>query len=248
MMGKIDNTNFIPQITHDLRNYLGGISGLANIVLDNINAYLKKQEAIGIKPDKNLKEILECANMLTPYSNEALCYVEDLLNNAQMQSGKFTLGKLEDCNIGELVKELLVFNQSFISDHQINVETNIAENLPKLKTDIIRLKQILINLITNAVKYSPKGNKVEILVSQNQNSQIQITISDSGIGMSREEIQMALNGNGKEIDKSVLNKPIDSHGLGMPIVKQLVDLLGAKMEIESEKGKGTKILLCFSCN
>jgi signal transduction histidine kinase len=197
----------LSSVTHDLRNYLGGISGLANIVLDNINAYIKKQEAIGIKPDANLKEISEYMGMLVPYSNEALRYVEDLLNNTQMQSGKFTLGKLEDCDVGDLIKELLVFNQSFIADHQITFEVSIAENLPKLKTDIIRLKQILINLITNAVKYSPKGNKVEILVSKNQNSQIQFTITDQGIGMTKQEIEMALNGDGKNIDKSNLNSP-----------------------------------------
>ncbi|MES2677585.1 MAG: HAMP domain-containing sensor histidine kinase [Pseudomonadota bacterium] len=241
-----NNQLLLPQITHDLRNYIGGISGLANIALENLITYIKKQEAIGIKPDANLKEISECMEMIAPYSNEALCYVEDLLNNSQMQSGKFSLGKLEECDVGELVKELLAFNQSFISDHQITFEVNIAENLPKLKTDILRLKQILINLITNAVKYSPKGNKVEITISQNYNSQIQIIIKDSGIGMTKQEIQMALNGYGKNIDKSNLNKPIDSHGLGMPIVKQLCELLRAQMTIESEKNKGTKVTICFS--
>ncbi|MES2677473.1 MAG: HAMP domain-containing sensor histidine kinase [Pseudomonadota bacterium] len=242
-------TTYNPQlsnITHDLRNYIGGISGLANIVLENINTYIKKQEAIGIKPDADLKEISECMEMLAPYSSEALHYVEDLLNDTQMQSGKFTLGKLEDCDIGELVTELLAFNQSFIADHQITFEVNIAENLPKLITDILRLKQILINLITNAVKYSPKGNKVEITISQNHNSQTQIIISDSGIGMTKQEIQMALNGDGQNIDKSNLNKPIDSHGLGMPIVKQLCELLKAQMKIESEKNKGTKVTIYFS--
>jgi signal transduction histidine kinase len=243
-----NQTQLISSVTHDLRNYIGGISGLANIVLENINTYLKKQEAIGIKPDANLKEISECMGMLAPYSNEALHYVEDLLNNAQMQSGKFTLGKLEDCDVGELVKESLSFNKSFITNHQITFEVSIAENLPKLKTDILRLKQILINLITNAVKYSPKGNKAEITISQNHNSQLQIIISDYGIGMTIEEIEMALNGQGQNIDKSNLNKPIDSHGLGMPIVKQLLELLGAQMKIESEKNKGTRVTLYFSCN
>ncbi len=240
-----NNQMLLPQITHDLRNYLGGISGLVGIISQNINTYLAKQESIGIKPDANLKEISECANMLTPYSNEALHYIEDLLNNSQIQSGRFTLGKLEDCNIEELIKELLIFNQSFIINHQVIVKTNITKNLPKLKTDILRLKQILINLITNAVKYSNKGGEVEISVSQNNQKQLQISISDFGIGMTKSEIEMALNGEGQNIDKSNLNKPIDCHGLGMPIVKQLIDLLGAKMGIESKKGKGTKILLRF---
>ncbi len=236
----------LSNITHDLRNYIGGISGLVNIISQNITTYIKTQEANGIKPDANLKEISEYIEMLAPYSNEALHYVEDLLNTSQMQSGKFTLGKLEDCDVGELVKELLVFNRSFIANHQIIVEVDIANDLPKLKTNILRLKQILINLITNAVKYSPKGNKVKILVKYLDN-QIQIIISDSGIGMTKQEIEMALNGDGKNIDKSSLDKSVESHGLGMPIVKQLVQLLKAKMEIESEKNKGTKIKVCFLC-
>ncbi len=237
----------LSSVTHDLRNYIGGISGLVSIISENIAAYKEKQEASGFRLDENLREILQCANMLAPYSNEALHYVEDMLNNAQIESGRFALGKLEDCDVGELIKELLVFNQSFIAEHQITTEVSIAENLPKLKTDILRLKQILINLITNAIKYSHQGNKVEISVSQNQTQQIQITISDSGIGMTEHEIEMALNGYGKNIDKSALNKPINSHGLGMPIVKQLVELLGARMGIESRKGKGTRITICFLC-
>ena len=271
----------LSSVIHDLRNYIGGISGLANITLESLNAYLKKQESSGIKADADLKEIFECMEMLVPYSNEALHYVDDLLNSSQAQSGKFTLGELEDCDVGELVKELIVFNRALIDEHQIVIKTKIAENLPQLKTDILRLKQILINLITNAIKYSHQGNEVEIAVecleieNQNRNRhpseswdlvqhpeipasagmtafyhshQLQIIISDSGIGMTQEEIQMALNGDGKNIDKSALNKPIDSHGLGMSIVKQLVELLGAQIKIESEKNKGTKVMLYFPCN
>jgi len=242
----------LPKITHDLRNYIGGISGLVGIISQNINDYLAKQEASGVKPDENLKEICECANMLAPYSVEAMHYVEDLLNNSQTEANQFALGVMQSCDVGELVKELIIFNQSFISEHQIIIETKIAKNLPQLKTDILRLKQILINLITNAVKYSPRGNKVEIEISNNQNqnksSQVQITISDSGIGMTKKEIAMALNGDGKNIDKSSLDKPIDSHGLGMPIVKQLVELLEAKMEIKSHKGRGTRILIYLHNN
>lgn len=234
----------VPQITHDLRNYIGGIFGLANIISENIAAYKAKQEASGFKLDDNLKEISECANMLAPYSDEALHYVEDILYSTQIETRKFTLGKIEECDLEELIKRLLIFNKTFFINQKVIVETEIEENLPKLKTDIFRLKQILTNLITNAVKYSNAGSKVRIVV-KNINCQIQIEIIDSGIGMTPEEIKMALNGNGKNIDKSGLNKSIDSHGLGMPIVKQLIELLGDKMEIKSEKGVGTTILLTF---
>jgi signal transduction histidine kinase len=149
--------------------------------------------------------------------------------------------------VENLIKELLVFNERLISSHQVNVKTTIETNLPKLKCNIKKLKQILINLITNAVKYSNEGSEVKI-IAKSFNQKIQIEISDAGIGMTTDEIQMALNGDGKNIYKSGLNKniPYDCHGLGMPIVKQLMDLMGGELKIESEKNKGTKVILGFT--
>ena len=72
-----------------------------------------------------------------------------------------------------------------------------------------------------------------------------IEVADSGIGMSEEEIKMALNGDGKKIDKSGLDKEIDSNGIGMTIIKDLVALLGGEMKIESAKGVGTRVILRF---
>jgi signal transduction histidine kinase len=268
-------TSILPQISHDLRNYISGISGLANIILEDISSYQKKQISQGIKPDRDLQEASELANMLAPYSHEAMQYVDDMLDLSQIETGKFTLGSIEECDLKSVIDRLLIFNKSFIKNHQITVQTNISPNLPKLKCDVRRLKQILTNLITNAVKYSPKNSTIIIdvrskkavikkdvkkttptksgnVLARNdhhqsglEQDQIVISIKDQGIGMSESEIKMALLGKGSQIDKSSLKKPIDSHGLGMPIVKQLVDLMKGQMEIESRKGKGTKISLEF---
>ncbi len=248
-----NNQILLPQISHDLRNYINGISGLVGIISQNINNYLAEQKRRGISLDINLQEIHECANMLSPYSIEAMRYVDDLLNNSQLKSDEFTLGKLEDCNVGALAKEMSVFNQTFAKEHQVTIRSCVEEDLPTFRTDILRLKQILINLTTNAVKYSEIGSIVDIdcksfsAPNQDDKKYIKITISDFGIGMSEEEIAMALNGQGQQIDKAILNKEIDSHGLGMPIVKQLVQLLDIEMEIESQKGLGTKVILSLPC-
>jgi signal transduction histidine kinase len=244
------NQTLLPHITHDLRNYINGICGLANILAANINSYQAKQAEIGAKLDDNLKEVSEIANMLAPYTGEAFHYLEDMLDSTQVETGKFTLRKIEDCDFRELINRLLIFNKGFINDHLIIIKTDIEDNLPKLPCDIFRLKQLLTNLITNAVKYNKKGGKVNISVKylkeQQPNPQLYLEISDSGTGMTKGEITSALNGDGQDINKSDLNQPIDSHGLGMPIVKQLIDLLSAKMEIESKKGIGTRVKIWFN--
>ena len=254
----------LKNISHDLRNHMSGISGAIGVIAENLTSYKKQQAALGIKLDERLRESEEWINILAPYSIEAMQYVEDMLDISMAATGKFSLGEMVQCNLEKLIARLLIFNKSFILKHKITVKTEIDSGLPLLKCDERRLKQILTNLITNAVKYSPEGGEVLIKIVETQylasldiashsNCQTQdiaslrIEIIDSGIGMAEAEIAMALAGEGMQIDKSDLNKTasLDSHGLGLPIVKQLVELMGGELHIESEKGKGTKVSLRF---
>ncbi len=143
---------------------------------------------------------------------------------------------------------MLILNQHFVKDQQVKIITNFQENLPNLRCDRRRFRQVMDNLITNAVKYSKKGGEVKIscqLLDEEGNKRIYIAIEDNGIGMSKGDIKNLLEGRGKDLDKSDLDKPIDSHGIGMQIVMQLLEVLGARIEIESEKKKGTLVKLWF---
>ncbi len=239
-----------PQIYHDLRNYIFGISGLARMVLESKNEFeISQSEDLRL-----VKTILEQAD-------EASHFINDLLDPTQNDKEQFTLGFTEACNIGDLVQRAILLNHHFANAHFITVTSDIEENLPTIKCDPRRMKQILINLITNAIKYSGEHNVVRISVKslktqalktqdlKNQSNscktKVCIEVADSGIGMSADEISMALAGEGSKIDKSALSKPIDSHGLGIPIIKQLVDLHQGEIEITSEKGKGTIVKLWF---
>ena len=238
----------LKNISHDLRNHMSGISGAIGVIAENLTSYKKQQAALGIKLDERLRESEEWINILAPYSIEAMQYVEDMLDISMAATGKFSLGEMVQCDLEKLIARLLIFNKSFILKHKITVKTEIDSGLPLFKCDERRLKQILTNLITNAVKYSPEGGEVRIRIVETQDiASLRIEIIDSGIGMAEAEIAMALAGEGMQIDKSDLNKTasLDSHGLGLPIVKQLVELMGGELHIESEKGKGTKVSLRF---
>lgn len=172
-------------------------------------------------------------------------FVEDLLDTNQIESGDFALDKIQDCAIGDLIDRIILLNKSFAIRNKIHLKTEIENNLPKLRCDARRMKQILANLINNAVKYSKAEGDVVIKAKHlKEEHKIYLEIIDSGIGMSEEEIKMILSGNGKNIDKSSLEN-VDSHGIGMPIVLKLIELHQAKIEIESQKNIGTKIKLFF---
>jgi signal transduction histidine kinase len=233
-------------VNHDLRNYISGILGLADIIAEDKD--LSKEDSKTI-----IAQDQEYAAMIASQAKIMLKFSESLMTDEGIESRSSGLGKrsvkedFEDVDIGQLIKELIELKKPFIKEHEVNVKFDISKNLPTLKTNLIELRKILDNLITNAIKYSPKNSNIVVRASRAE-TQIEIEIIDNGIGMSKEDIAKALAGNGKSIDKSGLDKEIDSHGIGLPIVKQAVENLDAKMEIFSEKGKGTKIKLWFNTN
>jgi CheY-like chemotaxis protein/anti-sigma regulatory factor (Ser/Thr protein kinase) len=176
-----------------------------------------------------------------------------------LEAGEDDLGRIafkrdnKDFDIKVVVSDILMMSQNLIKNNQIEIKTKFSKTLPTPNCNKRTIRQIIDNLLTNAVKYSPRNSEVQIVVKYlnnknsqtNQKPQIHIQIKDQGIGMSEEEIKIALSGKGTTIDKSALDKPIDSHGIGLPLVQRMVDEIEAKMEIESEKGKGTTIKLWF---
>ncbi len=232
----LQTKKFLGVTSHDLKNYIFGISGLAKIILDKKDDYEKNKE-------RNLEFIQTIANQ----STELFHFVEDLLDSRQNENGQFALGKMENTDISSLINQIALINKKLALDNKVTIKVKIEDNLPKFNCDSRRLKQIFNNLLTNSIKYSPQNTRVLIKARYlKERGKILIEFADQGIGMSPEEIKIALNGQGKSItNKLQLNKKIDSHGIGMPIVKKLVNLHNGKLIIKSEKGKGTRIKLYF---
>jgi signal transduction histidine kinase/ActR/RegA family two-component response regulator len=223
-------TNFLRSTSHDLKNYIVGISGLAKLVLSK----------------KTMKESdeIEFMETIAEQSDEMMHFLEDLLDTNQSEVGEFSLQKLEECDVNNLINRMVLLNQNFANEHQIKIKTNLGKNIPNLICDIRRFKQILYNLITNGIKYN-KPCETLLITTKYLKNQIYIEFKDSGIGMTDDEITALLSGDGKNIDKSSLDKKINSNGIGMKIVQRLVELHNGRLEIDSQKNIGTKIKLFF---
>jgi len=125
---------------------------------------------------------------------------------------------------------------------KINIHSNVQENLPQLWADRDRITQILVNILDNAVKFTPEDGSVFIEAEQKDNYAV-LTITDTGIGIPKEEIRR-LGERFYRVDRS-RSRDLGGTGLGLSIVKHLMIAQGGKIEIESQLGRGTKVSLFF---
>ncbi len=228
-------SEFLSKSSHDLKNYILGIFGLSRLILDGGRSKISESEDV---------QIVEA---ISDQSKELLHFVEDLLDTNQVESGDFCLGKIEKCDIKHLLQRMVLLNRSFAIEHDVSLKIIIENNLPKLSCDVRRMKQIMANLISNAIKYSKAETAVQITAKYlKKENQIYIEIADHGVGMTKEEIKMLLLGRGKGIDKSNISKKVESYGIGMTIVLGLVELHNGKIDIDSRKGVGTRVKLYFN--
>lgn len=224
---------FLAKSSHDIKNYIYGICGLSRIILDNKS----KSEILQ-------SEELQMVETIADQSEELMHFVEDLLDTNQIEAGEFSLEKFKPYDVTTLIDRIVLLNKSLAIRHHIVIKTAIESDL-KLYCDVRRMKQILVNIITNAIKYSkPKTNVTISAKYLKTEDKICIEVLDEGFGMTQEEVEILLQGHGKNIDKTGISD-LDSHGIGMSIVLKLVKMHNGKIEIESKKNEGTKIKLFF---
>ncbi len=227
-------SNFLSNMSHDIRTPMNAIVGFS-VLLE--------------KDADNPEKVREYTRKITASSHHLLSLINDVLDMSKIESGKTSLNTerfslpdvLEEMNI-ILMPQAKAKNQSF----RIYVQGAPPE---QLLGDKLRLNQILINLLSNAIKYTPAGGKIEFLVSElpqtvPQYVKLRFVVRDNGIGMSKEFQKQIFAPFSREIS-STTNK-IQGTGLGMAITKNLVDLMGGIIQVESAPGKGSTFTLELS--
>jgi two-component system, cell cycle sensor histidine kinase PleC len=167
-----------------------------------------------------------------------LSIINDILDLAKVESGKLDLNEeAVDIDViaaacGKLVRQRSV-------DAGIQLTILPAPDMPLIRADEIRMKQILLNLFSNAVKFTPHGGCVTFSAVRDEDDGIVLKVADTGIGMSEEHIELALRPFG-QIDSSLARKH-GGTGLGLPLARTLVEMHDGRLEVASEIGKGTTV-------
>ena len=221
-------TRFLNNMSHDIRTPMNAILGYAQLVEDELKG-------------KNLPETSEHLKKLQQSGNLLLAIINNVLDMARIESGKMEIdenyGQIED--IWQTLFEIFddeAKKKNITLHYTINVEHAYV------LTDITKVKEILINILSNAIKYTPAGGSVMVDVDELPCDEsgymiARMRVSDTGIGMSKEYLTEIFEAFTRE--QNTTKSKIAGSGLGMSIVKKYVDLLGGTIDVESELGKGS---------
>ena len=220
-------TDFLSTMSHDIRTPMNAIIGLTTIAEKNLGDTVSVGE--------NLRKI-------TLASNHLLTLINDILDISKVESGKLNLSP-QTFSLVETVENLVNLSQPMIKEKNIEFRFR-ASRMEKeyLYADKLRLNQICINILSNAIKYTEPGGRVSVDMHQEESQKagcvrLTYTVSDTGIGMSPEFMATMYQPFSRQTDSRV--NSIQGTGLGLAITKQMVDLMEGTIDCQSEQGKGT---------
>jgi signal transduction histidine kinase len=148
-------------------------------------------------------------------------------------------------DMGEAVESVMRMMASRAFSGGIRMESHIAPELPALFADPRLVRQVLINLVSNAVKFSKPGGKIDVIAEMRADHEMVIRVEDTGIGIARNKIQQALEPFGQIHDSAHAAKEIQGTGLGLPLAKAMVELHGGHLTLDSDTNQGTRVAIYF---
>ena len=220
-------TDFLSTMSHDIRTPMNAIIGLTTITEKNLGDVESTRE--------NLRKI----NLA---SNHLLTLINDILDISKVESGKLKLNPLT-FSLVETVENLVNISQPMIKEKNIEFRIHINRMEKEyLYADQLRMNQIYINILSNAIKYTEPGGCVNVDLSEEKSEvpgcvRLKYVVADTGIGMSPEYMETMYQPFSRQTDSRVSS--IQGTGLGLAITKQMVELMGGTIECQSEPGKGT---------
>jgi signal transduction histidine kinase len=219
-------SDFLAHMSHELRTPLNAVIGFSEIIF---------REMFGPVGEPRYADY---ARDIHASGTHLLNVIGDILDIAKAESGNAELDE-QAVDLGDIAAASVRLIEPRAHAGQIRVETRVAPDLPKIDADARRLKQVLINLLANAVKFTPPGGRVTVEVDLAPDGGARLVVRDTGIGMKAEDIPRALEPF-SQVDNA-LSRRFEGTGLGLPLSKKLVELHGGRLAIESALDRGTTV-------
>ena len=224
-------STFLSNMSHDIRTPMNAIIGFTTLAVSNIDDKKRVQDYLG--------KILSSSNHL-------LSLINDILDMSRIESGKIPLEETE-VSLSDVLHDLKTIISGQIHAKQLELYMDVMDVTNEdVYCDKLRLNQILLNLLSNAVKFTPAGGTVSVRIRQCHGTQkgselYEIRVKDNGIGMSQEFVQKIFSPFERERTSTVSRT--QGTGLGMAITKNIVDMMGGTIEVQTEQDKGTEFIV-----
>ena len=222
-------TDFLSNMSHDIRTPMNAIVGLTAIAGANI---------------ENQDKVVECLGKITKASRHLLGLINEVLDMARIESGRMSLAE-EDFSLPELVDNLLTITKPAIDEHHHQLEVHVEHiEHEAVCGDSLRIQQVFVNLMSNAIKYTPDGGSITFSIKEKPNGFSELgcyefSIADNGIGMTPEFQKIMFEPFSRADDHRTTK--VQGTGLGMAITRNIVNLMNGDIQVESAPNKGTKI-------
>ena len=223
-------TGFLASLSHELRTPLNAVIGFSEMMIGEALGPLGHERYRGYAKD------------IHDSGSHMLAIINDILDVAKAESGKFELDEdVFDCR--EIISEAAIMLRPRVSEAGLTLETELPDNMPQLRADRRRTKQILLNLIHNAVKFTPSGGRVLIAASCEPMQGLTVTVRDTGIGIAKENLKKVLQPFVQVTGAAQRGK--QGTGLGLPLVRVMMERHDGALELDSEVGKSTTARIIF---
>lgn len=223
-------SEFLANMSHELRTPLNAIIGFAEIIKDQLFGPVGQAQYV-----EYARDIYDSGALL-------LSLINDILDMSKIEAGKRALAEAV-FDIDNVVHSVVRLVASRAKLGKLHLNVKVPKDLPSLRAEERAIKQVLTNLLTNAIKFTPEGGDVTLTVRMDEFKRMCIVVEDSGIGIAPEDIPLALAPFGQI--ESALSRKNQGTGLGLPLTKALVELHGGVLDLQSKLGSGTTVTIIF---
>ena len=224
-------SDFLQTMSHDIRTPMNGIIGMTAIAAAHID---------------DTERVKDSLQKITVASKHLLSLINEVLDMSKIESGKVSLTE-EDFNLSELVDNLIAMVRPQVKEHRHDLTVNINKvEHENVIGDPLRIQQVFVNLMSNAIKYTPDGGKIELTIkeipcNQRRTGCYEFTFADNGIGMAEDYIDHIFEPFSREEDGRISR--IQGTGLGMPIAKNIVNMMNGDIKVKSKINEGSTFIV-----